>query len=170
MGGLLPLVLWFSRGRLLPASSNCPNEGDCLGDQLRIVPGNEKREYQYYPDGRKVNGKRKPLLFQMRAWRPQIGVYLSMLRARRSPKISVLAPLLLLLPFAAGTILTGCTSLARSFNRIRAEMTKPETDEETNNYGAFFTSPRSMTLEEREDRRDSEFRRGKPTGGDELAN
>jgi hypothetical protein len=81
-----------------------------------------------------------------------------------------LAPLLLLLSLGAAIFLTGCTSLARSFNRIRAEMTKPETDEETNNYGAFFTSRPSMTSEEREDRRqDPEFRRGKPAGRDELA-
>jgi hypothetical protein len=94
-----------------------------------------------------------------------------MLRACWLQKISPLAPLVLFLLFTAGIFLTGCTSLARSFNRIRAEMTKPETDEETHNYGAFFTAPRLLTSGEREDRRqDSEFRRGKPAGRDELAN
>jgi hypothetical protein len=43
--------------------------------------------------------------------------------------------------FAAG-ILTGCTTLARNFDRLRAAMTKPETDEDTHNYGAFFVSLR----------------------------
>jgi len=35
-------------------------------------------------------------------------------------------------------MLTGCTSLVRTFNRIYAGMTKEETNEESNNYGAFF--------------------------------
>lgn len=39
--------------------------------------------------------------------------------------------------FAMG-ILTGCTTLARNFDRLRAAMNKPETDEDTHNYGAFF--------------------------------
>jgi hypothetical protein len=42
--------------------------------------------------------------------------------------------------FAVG-ILTGCKTLATSFNRIRDMMTKEETPEETHYYGAFFTSP-----------------------------
>ena len=68
-----------------------------------------------------------------------------MLRARRPPKMPILAPLVLVLFFAAGIFFTGCTSLVRGFNRVRAEMTKPPTDEETHNYGAFFTAPRSLT-------------------------
>jgi hypothetical protein len=39
--------------------------------------------------------------------------------------------------FAAG-ILTGCTTLATTFNRIHAEMTKEEMPEESRYYGAFF--------------------------------
>jgi hypothetical protein len=35
-------------------------------------------------------------------------------------------------------ILTGCTTLARNFDRLRAAMNKPEADEDTHNYGAFF--------------------------------
>ena len=38
-------------------------------------------------------------------------------------------------------ILTGCTTLVTSFNRIHDMMTKEETPEETHYYGAFFTSP-----------------------------
>jgi hypothetical protein len=38
-------------------------------------------------------------------------------------------------------ILTGCTTLVTTFNRIHAAMTKEETPEESHNYGAFFTSP-----------------------------
>jgi hypothetical protein len=68
-----------------------------------------------------------------------------MLRARRPPKMPILAPLVLVLFFAAGIFSTGCTSLVRGYNRVRAEMTKPPTDEETHNYGAFFTTPRSLT-------------------------
>ena len=56
----------------------------------------------------------------------------------------LLSPLVLVLPIAAVIFLTGCTSLVRDFNRIRAEMTKPETDEEINNYGAFFTTLESI--------------------------
>jgi hypothetical protein len=37
--------------------------------------------------------------------------------------------------------LTGCTMLNRNYNRIRAELTKPETDEDTHNYGAYFEAP-----------------------------
>jgi len=39
--------------------------------------------------------------------------------------------------FAVG-ILTGCTSLVTTFERIRAEMIKDETPEESHYYGAFF--------------------------------
>jgi hypothetical protein len=39
-------------------------------------------------------------------------------------------------------ILTGCTTLARNFDRLRAAMTKPETDEDSHYYGAFFISSR----------------------------
>ena len=74
-----------------------------------------------------------------------IEVYSTMLRAHRPPKMPILAPLVLVLLFAAGIFFTGCTSLVRGFNRVRAEMTKPATDEETHNYGAFFTTPRSLT-------------------------
>jgi hypothetical protein len=74
----------------------------------------------------------------------KIEVYSTMLRARRPPKMPILAPLVLVLLFAAGIFFTGCTSLVRGFNRVRAEMTKPATDEETHNYGAFYTTPRSL--------------------------
>lgn len=40
---------------------------------------------------------------------------------------------------------TGCTMLSRNFNRIRTEMTKPETDEDTHNYGAYLEAPFSAT-------------------------
>ena len=39
--------------------------------------------------------------------------------------------------------LTGCTILNRNYNRIRAELTKPETDEDTHHYGAYFEAPLS---------------------------
>ena len=68
-----------------------------------------------------------------------------MLRARRPPKTPILAPLILVLLFAAGIFFTGCTSLVRGFNRVRAEMTKPATDQEINNYGAFFTDLYDLT-------------------------
>jgi hypothetical protein len=42
-------------------------------------------------------------------------------------------------------LLTGCTMLSRNYNRIRAELTKPETDEDTHNYGAYFEAPFSAT-------------------------
>jgi hypothetical protein len=48
--------------QLLAAFPICPNLSACLGDQLRIAPNNEKTEHQYYPDGRKVNGKPMALL------------------------------------------------------------------------------------------------------------
>jgi hypothetical protein len=70
-----------------------------------------------------------------------------MLRARRPPKMPILAPLVLVLFFAAGTFFTGCASLTRGYNRIRAEMTKPPTDEDTHNYGAFFNTPRPLRSE-----------------------
>jgi hypothetical protein len=35
--------------------------------------------------------------------------------------------------------------LSRNYNRIRAELTKPETDEDTHNYGAYFEAPFSAT-------------------------
>jgi hypothetical protein len=38
-------------------------------------------------------------------------------------------------------LLTGCSMLTRNYNRIRAEMTRPETDEDTHNYGAYFEAP-----------------------------
>jgi hypothetical protein len=38
-------------------------------------------------------------------------------------------------------LLTGCSMLSRNYNRIRAELTKPETDEATHNYGAYFEAP-----------------------------
>jgi hypothetical protein len=44
-------------------------------------------------------------------------------------------------------IFTGCRTLVTSFNRVRDMMTKEETPEETHYYGAFFTSPLSMTSE-----------------------
>jgi hypothetical protein len=49
-------------------------------------------------------------------------------------------------PFVVG-ILTGCTSLVTSFNRIHASMTKQETPEESHNYGAFFRASRSLNTE-----------------------
>jgi hypothetical protein len=56
-------------------------------------------------------------------------------------------PLFHLLPFAV-VILTGCTTLVRSYDRIRAVMTKGDTDEQSiNNYGAFFRSSLSLTSE-----------------------
>jgi hypothetical protein len=57
----------------------------------------------------------------------------------------ILAQLLVLvLLLVAGIFFTGCASLARGFNRVRAEMTKPPTDEDTHNYGAFFNTPRQL--------------------------
>jgi hypothetical protein len=38
-------------------------------------------------------------------------------------------------------LLTGCTMWTRDFNRIRAELTKPDTDEDTHNYGAYLEAP-----------------------------
>jgi hypothetical protein len=35
--------------------------------------------------------------------------------------------------------------LSRNYNRIRAELTKPETDEDIHNYGAYFEVPFSAT-------------------------
>jgi hypothetical protein len=77
-----------------------------------------------------------------------IELYSTMLRARRSPKMPLLASLVLAMVFAAGIFFTGCTSLARGFNWVHAEMTKPPTDEDTHNYGAFFTTPRSLRSDE----------------------
>jgi hypothetical protein len=57
----------------------------------------------------------------------------------------LLSPLVLVLPIAAVIFLTGCTSLVKGFNSIRAEMAKPESDQEIHNYGAFFTTPESLT-------------------------
>src|ERR1700732_5374880 len=48
-----------------------------------------------------------------------------------------------LLPFTM-LILTGCTTLVTSFDRIRAMMTPKE---ESNNYGAWFTSAQSLISE-----------------------
>ena len=57
------------------------------------------------------------------------------------------ASLFRLLPFTM-VILTGCTTLVTSFDRIRAMMTpKEETNEESNNYGAWFTSAQSLIAE-----------------------
>jgi hypothetical protein len=53
---------------------------------------------------------------------------------------------LLLLPFAVG-ILTGCTSLVTSYNRIRAALTEGEEPEESHYYGAYFTSSPSLAPE-----------------------
>jgi hypothetical protein len=65
-----------------------------------------------------------------------------MLRARRPPKMPILAPsLVLVLLLVGGILFTGCMSIARGFNRVRAEMTKPPTDEDTHNYGAFLNTP-----------------------------
>ena len=47
--------------------------------------------------------------------------------------------------FAVG-ILTGCTSLATTFNRIHAAMTKDETPEESHYYGAYFIGPSSTEV------------------------
>jgi hypothetical protein len=56
-------------------------------------------------------------------------------------------PLFPVLPFAV-VILTGCTTLVRSYDRIRAVMTKGDTDDQNiNNYGAFFRSSLSLTSE-----------------------
>jgi hypothetical protein len=44
-------------------------------------------------------------------------------------------------------IVTGCTTLATSLNRIHDLMTKPDTPEESHNYGAFFRSSQSLTSE-----------------------
>jgi hypothetical protein len=48
-------------------------------------------------------------------------------------------------PFVAG-LLTGCTTLARTYEGIRATMIRDETDEQINNYGAFFEASQSPTL------------------------
>lgn len=55
-------------------------------------------------------------------------------------------PLFHVLPFAV-VILSGCTTLVRSYDRIRAVMTKEDTDEQINNYGAYFSSSLSLTPE-----------------------
>jgi hypothetical protein len=56
-------------------------------------------------------------------------------------------PLFPVLPFAV-VILTGCTTLVRSYDRIRAVMTKGDTDDQNiHNYGAFFRSSLSLTSE-----------------------
>jgi hypothetical protein len=60
--------------------------------------------------------------------------------------MSRFTPLFYVLPFAAG-ILTGCTTLVTSLNRIHAAMTKEETPGESHNYGAFFKSSLSWTSE-----------------------
>jgi len=67
-------------------------------------------------------------------------------RTRQFPTMARFVSLFHVLPLAVG-ILTGCTTLVRSYDRIRAVMTKPEPNEETNNYGAFFLLPRSLTSE-----------------------
>jgi hypothetical protein len=46
--------------QLLAAFPICPNLSAYL--ELHIAPNNEKTEHQYYPDGRKVNGKPMALL------------------------------------------------------------------------------------------------------------
>ena len=51
---------------------------------------------------------------------------------------------LLLLPFAVG-ILTGCTSLVTSYNRIYSMMTQDDTPDEVHHYGAYFSSSTSLT-------------------------
>jgi hypothetical protein len=38
-------------------------------------------------------------------------------------------------------LLAGCAMWNRNYNRIRAELTKPDTDENTHNYGAYFEAP-----------------------------
>jgi hypothetical protein len=38
-------------------------------------------------------------------------------------------------------VLTGCAMWNRNYNRIRAEMTKPDADEDVHNYGAYFEAP-----------------------------
>jgi hypothetical protein len=35
--------------------------------------------------------------------------------------------------------------LTRNYNRVRAELTKPEADEDIHNYGAYFEAPFSAT-------------------------
>jgi hypothetical protein len=42
-------------------------------------------------------------------------------------------------------LLTGCAMWNRNYNRIRAELTKPDTDENTHNYGAYFAAPLSAS-------------------------
>jgi hypothetical protein len=45
-----------------------------------------------------------------------------------------------LLLLAAG-ILTGCTTLATTYQRVRATLTEPETDQTIHHYGAWFFTP-----------------------------
>jgi hypothetical protein len=70
--------------------------------------------------------------------------------------MSRFAALFYVLPFAVG-LLTGCTTLVTSYNRVRAEiMNAQEPKEESQNYyGAFFISAASLTS-------------GRPTEGSEL--
>jgi hypothetical protein len=44
-------------------------------------------------------------------------------------------------------VLTGCAMWNRNYNRIRAELTKPEADEDVHNYGAYFAAPFPATTE-----------------------
>jgi hypothetical protein len=63
-------------------------------------------------------------------------------------------------------ILTGCTTLVTSFDRIRAMMTpKEETNEEINNYGAWFTSAQSLISELPSELSGPSIRRGQEAKG-----
>jgi hypothetical protein len=44
------------------------------------------------------------------------------------------------LPLTVG-ILTGCTTLVTTYDRIRASLNEPETDDTIHRYGAWFLSP-----------------------------
>jgi hypothetical protein len=41
---------------------------------------------------------------------------------------------------------TGCKTLATTYHRIEAQMAYDAADQETNNYGAFFTWPRPVGM------------------------
>ena len=44
------------------------------------------------------------------------------------------------LPLTVG-ILTGCTTLVTTYDRIRATLSEPETDDTIHRYGAWFLAP-----------------------------
>jgi hypothetical protein len=48
------------------------------------------------------------------------------------------------LPLTVG-ILTGCTTLVTTYDRIRASLSEPETDDTIHRYGAWFLAPSSSS-------------------------